>query len=124
LRDGSEGAKVNAEIPKSILLYRYLDAEAGLKTIESRLLRISRLRDLNDPFESRMGIINVIPGKEHLAHKWLASILERQNTMYGFLCFSDTFKESVLWSHYADKHRGIVLEARFDYDPDGVIEMC
>jgi hypothetical protein len=114
---------MNAEMPKSILLYRYLDAEAGLKTIESRLLRISRLRDLNDPFESRMGIINVIPGKEHLAHKWLDSILERQNTMFGYLCFSDTFKESVLWSHYGDKHRGIALEVRFDYDPVGIIQM-
>ena len=124
LRDRGQGAeKVNAEIPKSILLYRYLDAGAGLKTIESRLLRISRLRDLNDPFDSRMGIINVIPGKEDLAHKWLDSILERQNTMFGCLCFSDTFKESVLWSHYADKHRGIVLEVRFDYDPIGIIQM-
>jgi hypothetical protein len=124
LRDGSEGTEeINVDAPKSILLYRYLDAKAALKTIESRLLRISRLRDLNDPFESRIGVTGVIPGKEPLAHNWLDSILERQNTMYGFICFSDTSRESVLWSHYADKHKGVALEVRFDYDPEGIIEM-
>ncbi|CUS37678.1 DUF2971 domain-containing protein [Candidatus Nitrospira nitrificans] len=28
---------------------------------------------------------------------------------YGVLCFSRTWRNPVLWSHYADKHRGICL---------------
>lgn len=110
-------------MPGTILLYRYLDAVAALKTIESRLLRISRLRDLNDPFESRMGITGIIPEGESKVNAWLDSIREQQHNMFGILCFSDTSHESVLWSHYADKHRGVALEAKFDFNPDRVIQM-
>ena len=66
-------------MPDSILLYRYLDAAAALKTIESRLLRISRLRDLNDPFEMRMGVTGTIPEGETTVNAWLDSIREQQN---------------------------------------------
>ena|ERR1039457_990663 len=114
---------MNAAAPSSILLYRYLDAPAALKTIESRLLKISRLRELNDRFEWRIGIRGVAPEKEKFVNCWLDSILERLNAQCGIVCFSDTPKESVLWSHYADKHRGVVLEVRFDFDPDRVVKM-
>lgn len=110
-------------MPNTILLYRYLDAVAALKTIESRLLRISRLRDLNDPFESRMGITGIIPEGEPKVSAWLDSIREQQHKMFGILCFSDTPHESVLWSHYADKHRGVALEMKFDFNPKHVIKM-
>jgi hypothetical protein len=107
----------------TILLYRCLDAAAALKTIESRLLRISRLRDLNDPFESRMGITGIIPEGESKVNAWLDSIRDQQHSMFGLLCFSNTPRESVLWSHYADKHRGVALEVKFDFHPDQVIEI-
>jgi hypothetical protein len=28
---------------------------------------------------------------------------------YGMICFSKTFDDILMWSHYADKHRGIVI---------------
>jgi Protein of unknown function (DUF2971) len=28
---------------------------------------------------------------------------------WGILCFSQTWKEQLLWAHYADKHKGIAL---------------
>jgi hypothetical protein len=108
---------VNAEIPKSILLYRYLDAAAGLKTIESREFRISRLRDLNDPFEWRFGYKLNNPEHEATINTWRESVIESRNKVLGILCFSATSKEPVLWSHYADKHRGVAFEVDHITDP-------
>lgn len=110
-------------MPDTILLYRYLDAAAALKTIESRLFKISRLQDLNDPFEWHLGFTGIIPEGESEVNAWLESIRARQNKSYGILCFSDTPKEPVLWSHYADKHRGVVFEVDYLFDPEHVIQM-
>ena len=114
---------MNAEIPKTILLYRFLDAAAALKTIESRQFRISRLRDLNDPFEWRLGYRGIKPEFEQKFSSYIDSIIEQQNKLFGLVCFSDTAKESVLWSHYADKHRGVALEVDYVNNPEHVIEM-
>ena len=105
------------------LLYRYLDAQSALKSIESRSLRISRLHELNDPFEWRLAISRIPPEGEPLIEKWIASILAGQSKVFGLMCFSSTFKEPVLWSHYADKHRGVAFEVEYDCKPDSPIEI-
>jgi hypothetical protein len=109
--------------PNTKLLYRYLDAQSALKSIESRSLRISRLHELNDPFEWRMGISGITPEGESLIEKWIAPILANQSKAFGLMCFSATFKEPVLWSHYADKHRGVAFEVEYDCKPDNPIEI-
>jgi hypothetical protein len=108
---------------KIILLYRYLDAESALKSIESRSLRISRLLELNDPFEWRFGIAGIPPEGEPLIEKWMKSILEKQSKIIGLMCFSALCKEPVLWSHYADKHRGVAFEVEYDQKPDNLIKI-
>jgi hypothetical protein len=70
-----------------------------------------------------MGIAGVMREKESLVIEWLDSIREQQNMSYGLLCFSDTPKEPVLWSHYADKHQGVVFEVKFDFDPEHVTKI-
>ena len=101
---------MNAETPKTIQLYRFLDADAGLKTIKSRHFRISRLHNLNDPFEWRFGYTRHNPEQETILAPWRESVFESQNKVRGIICFSATSKEPVLWSHYADKHRGMAFE--------------
>jgi hypothetical protein len=114
---------MNAAAPSSILLYRFLDAAAALKTIEERRFRISRLRDLNDPFEWRFGYKGIKPEVEPKFSAWLDSIIEKQNKLFGLICFSDTAKEPVLWSHYADKHHGVALEVDYLNNPEHLIQM-
>src|SRR5437588_8200745 len=41
----------------------------------------------------------------------------------GILSFSDTTEESVLWSHYADQHRGVAFEVQFKIGPDSLFKM-
>ena len=108
---------------KIILLYRYLDAQSASKSIESRSLRISRLHELNDPFEWRLAISGIPPEGEPLIEKWISSILANQSKIFGLMCFSATCKEPVLWSHYADKHRGVAFEVEYDCKPDNPTEI-
>ena len=44
-------------MPTSITLYRFLAAEWALKSLRERRLRASRIAELNDPFEWRIGTI-------------------------------------------------------------------
>lgn len=121
---------MDAAAPSSILLYRYLDAAAAVKTIESRSFRISRIKDLNDPFEWRFGYKGHNPEDEAKISTWRESVLESQNQRLGIICFSATSKDPVLWSHYADKHSGVAFEVdhfdnpkilrKMSYPPDRI----
>jgi hypothetical protein len=97
---------MSADSLNSILLYRYLDAAAALKTIESRSFKVGRLQDFNDPFEWRMEITGIILEGEMVANASMDAFINDVNNWMGILCFSDIASDPVLWSHYADKHRG------------------
>lgn len=85
-------------------VYHLLSAENGLSDISLRRIRVSRIRDLNDPFE----LLAVrADGKE--LRKVLRSWAEEFNKDNGLLCFSKKWHNPVLWSHYASKHRGVCL---------------
>ena len=87
-------------------LFRYLDTVGALLTIEQKALRVSRLHDLNDPFEWRIGVTNLIEGVQDLADAMAESALREISRVTGLISFSAVPDESVLWSHYADRHRG------------------
>ncbi|MEI7911195.1 MAG: DUF2971 domain-containing protein [Verrucomicrobiota bacterium] len=104
-------------------LYRFLDEFGGLQTIESGKLKVSRLADLNDPFEWWLGIDGIVQEGKAFAEYQSGKFVEGRNEHHGLLCFSGTAKESVLWSHYADRHRGMVLEIEVTDDPDKLIKV-
>ena len=47
---------MNTTLP-SVKIYRYLASEWALKSLRERRLRVSRIKELNDPFEWRIGVI-------------------------------------------------------------------
>ncbi len=71
---------------------------------KSRLLKISTIDKLNDPFEL-MGVAFNDPDY-HLRHVLMRDGLAGY---MGLLCFSKSRKNPVQWSHYADRHRGLCL---------------
>src|SRR6266571_6404666 len=85
-------------------VYHLLTAENGMSDISLRRIRISRVRDLNDPFELLAARAD---GKE--LRKALRSWAEDFNRNNGLLCFSRRWHNPVLLSHYASKHRGMCL---------------
>ena len=90
-------------------LYRYLRDEAAIKTIEAGAFRVGRLIELNDPLEWHIGFDGHPPELEEVLEKQMDGVLEMANKEIGILCFSRTIKDPVLWSHYANTHRGIAF---------------
>jgi hypothetical protein len=95
---------------QSILLYRYLPCDSAIKTIEGGSFRVSRILELNDPFEWIPGLDLVKPEAEDLVKWHMDRFLKEMNVNFGILSFSESIHEPVLWSHYADSHRGIAFE--------------
>lgn len=93
-----------------MLLYRFLDLEYGLKSIRERRLRISRIHELNDPFEFMSPDLSDRPLR--LA---LLKTRDELSMSHGVLCFSRSWNSPALWGHYADKHKGVCLG--FDLPP-------
>jgi hypothetical protein len=95
-----------------MLLYRYLSEEAARLTIERKQLKVSRVRDLNDPFEWLPCISDEFAPDVKIR---LENLLPE---IFGFISYSETWSEPVLWSHYADRHRGLVLGVETTDDPE------
>ena len=85
-------------------LYHFLNANYGLQCIRDRRLRISRLSELNDPFEF------LAPATDDATRRQALIRTKRQlGERRGVLCFCEEWHNPLMWSHYADKHRGICL---------------
>ena len=97
-------------------VYHYLKAEHGIDDIAKKRLKISRLSDLNDPFE--------LLSTEMRNREWRKLFNELKTDIsekFGVLCFSRNWHNPLLWSHYADKHKGMCLG--FDVPHSYLMEM-
>jgi hypothetical protein len=96
-------------MPEAIRLYRFLSAASALRTLEGKMFRVGRVAEFNDPFEWKLGFTNYVPEGEIIARQVQEHLLRQMNSQFGVICFSDTAEDPVLWSHYADHHRGMAL---------------
>jgi hypothetical protein len=85
-------------------VYKFLDAQYGLKSLVEKRLKISQFDDLNDPFE--LIPYNLKNPQQRWALKATRSELGQNS---GMLCFSSTWRDPVLWAHYAEKHQGLCI---------------
>lgn len=87
-----------------MLVYHFLTKTNALDDLKRRRLKVSRLDDMNDPFEL---LAVSMKRKEH--RDALRGLKKDMDAFCGALCFSRSWSHPMLWSHYADKHRGICL---------------
>src|SRR5438309_1529951 len=87
-----------------MIVYQYMPSKFALANLRNRRLKVSLLEDLNDPFEL-LGARLDRWGQRKQIHAWR----EKLAASSRLLCFSRTYMNSLMWSHYADKHRGICL---------------
>lgn len=85
-------------------VYHYLSKKWGLDDVKNRRVRISRIKDVNDPFELIPVALNN-GTKRQVFKRWR----EKFNAEIGLICFSAGTENPVQWSHYADRHRGMAL---------------
>ncbi len=94
------------------VLYHFISAGYGLDAIRDHRLKLSRLDQLNDPFEFS-GVADFSQTQ---------SFWEENRTTYankfGFICFSAKWNHPLMWAHYAQSHHGIVLGYRRKTDID------
>jgi hypothetical protein len=85
-------------------VYKFLDAQYGLKSLAEKRLKISMVEDLNDPFE-------LLPFgmTDKTKRQGLNAARKTWGMTRGVLCFSSDWRDPVIWAHYSDKHRGMCL---------------
>lgn len=85
-------------------VYHFLSERYALIGLRDRRLKISRIHELNDPFEWAP------PSSNNNHQRSAFRKLKRQmSDTSGMLCFSKNWQNPLMWSHYADKHKGLAL---------------
>ncbi len=85
-------------------VYHFLPEDHAFDDLKRRRLKVSRFDDMNDPFE--LLAVSYTTDRHRAAFRGIKAEMDRR---YGALCFSRHWRNPMLWSHYADKHRGMCL---------------
>ncbi len=110
-------------------LYKYTTVDAALKILTTSTVRFSSPNCFNDPYDSRPPIylkcdnkntkqklynagINIKEDSMVLNKKTtsISNFFTKQHKYYRIFCLSKTNKSILMWSHYANCHRGVVIE--------------
>jgi len=103
-----------------MIVYRYLPEEFGLRALQQQKWKIARLLELNDPFDCQP-ILSRNSGADEVLASDDAYFRELYDSI-GILCYCSSINDPVIWSHYADSHRGIALG--FEFKPtDGLLKV-
>jgi hypothetical protein len=92
-------------------IYHFLSADNALDDLRRKRIKLSEIDKLNDPFE-----LWCSAQRDRRIRRVLHKLKRKMARAYGVLCFSRRWHNPVLWSHYADSHRGICLG--FDVDDE------
>ena len=95
-------------------VYRYLRAEHALEALQTKTWKLGRLRELNDPFDCQPVLENA-PDQGHPEANaaFACEYLRGLHLKTGIISYSASIEDPVVWSHYADGHRGIAFALEF-----------
>jgi hypothetical protein len=88
----------------TLTAYHLSGVKFAVSNIERRRLKISRIEDMNDPFE--LAAIDASDPEIRETQMRSKAIIDRD---HGCICFSKSWSNPVLWAHYAEKHFGVAL---------------
>jgi hypothetical protein len=87
-------------------VYHMASAKHGQSALSLGRMKVARVMDLNDPFEL-LGVN--FRSRDSLLAETVSEFKKTYDRHAGLLCFSSDWLSPVLWSHYADRHKGICL---------------
>lgn len=100
-----------------MIIYKYVDAHTLNMILQSRRIMFTHPADFNDPFD-RPRVSRAAYGFEY--HDIFTNELvtremqaDQADTAWGqcaISSFTRTHDNALMWAHYADKHKGVVLE--------------
>jgi hypothetical protein len=94
-----------------MLVHKFLSLEYAIDDLVKHRLKIAEYHDMNDPFELRGAWAS-----NPLYQQIMLDVIKKG----GVLCFSKVDSDPILWSHYAEKHRGCCIG--FEVDPSVNLE--
>ncbi len=94
-------------------VYYLTGSQFAISNIALRRIKVSRFSDLNDPFE--LLAVDLSDKVHRAAFRKTKSELNQNR---GLVCFSKSWRNPLVWGHYAEKHTGICLG--FDVPDDMV----
>lgn len=90
------------------LYYQFLSSSNAINNLERSVVKVSRIKKVNDLFELQP-YLRLNKDKR----KQLGKIRTKVADTYGMVCFSTNWQEPIMWGHYADSNKGIVLGFKF-----------
>jgi len=107
-------------------IYKYLNQDDTFRTLSNSTIFLQTPNKFNDPYDCYEGLVNF----ERFIEKLISSmniskpkgnsvlakrlVDEQFRDKIGISCFSKKFNNLLMWSHYADKHKGACIG--FDLD--------
>ncbi len=95
--------------------YHLTSEKYAFESIQRMRLKLALLDDMNDPFE-----LMALEARTKDDRAFFKRLKVEMSASVGVLCFSKHWRNPVLWSHYADKHKGIC----FCFDIRACPEFC
>lgn len=115
-------------------LFKYYDDKKFkiILTDSGVSIRLSQIHSLNDPFESRINLLGVLEKtlnlsmqlktisledkKNYYLHfkKIEEKFLNHLNKYFGIISLTTKPKNKLMWSHYANSHKGFCIEINLD----------
>ena len=87
------------------IYYQFLSSRNAITNLERRMIKVSRIKTVNDLFELQP----FLRFKNKDKRRQFGEIRTKVANTYGMVCFSTNWKEPIMWGHYADSNKGIVL---------------
>ncbi len=92
-------------------LFKFQSASTAEKVLTNKALRVSRFKQLNDPFE--LFAISLRDRELRERHRGWVNALDEK---YGMISFSHEYNNPVMWSHYSDEHKGVCIQFSVDHE--------
>ncbi len=100
------------------MFYQYLSSDHAILNLERKVIKVSRIKNINDIFE-----LQPYRRFERGTRKLFQAKRNQIHNEYGMVCFSSSWVEPVMWGHYADKCKGIVLGFEINSTRFGIQEV-
>lgn len=96
-----------------MLIYRFMSLTHGLDSLQSKRLHVGRLLELNDPYDCQPVLSNIPEDVASVRQSFESGFLSTFERLLGVVSHSATAEDPVVWSHYADHHRGLAFAFEF-----------
>jgi hypothetical protein len=132
-------------------IYKYTSVEAAVATLQNTSFKFSCPLDFNDPFDCNISILEFSKTRSSIqeAKKALDLTVARRNVKREWIrefnnpgnfqrvyrhiakekiekskvtCFSKRYDNTLMWSHYANQHKGVCLEFNGSMHPSEILE--